>query len=639
MPLDSRIGRGLRNSRLGRGCREFALWFSTLRGRLAFAQTAMVLVYLFLFANLVRLHTPTPEQRPGAAGVSTNNVLTARRGTIYDRNGTRNPLAITRTRFKCFVGPHYVPKYKREIFVGNIVSNVNARLGFAKEDLRELLADTSIKSHFLGIVDDSDAVADISANRYCRGSIWFEEFQERRYPLGNHLAQVVGAMGYAGDATERTGIIGVERLFENQLVGHPGIYDTRKDGLGREFREHRVIRSPAVDGWDIQLTIDQTIQYIAERALARSVEQHGAKSGCAIVMRVRTGEVLAMASVPLPPKDRSIDASDFEPWRNRAVAFVYEPGSTFKPLTIGTALDVGAITTNEVVDCGNGSYKFENGPLLHCRNFRGEGNVGMILKKSSNIGTAKVGVRVGPATIGKYIEAAGFGKPTGLRLPEEQPCPKRYSIRQYDLPNVCIGQSISVTPMHMASFYNTIANGGVRMRPLLVRRIYRDTGAEYAASRPFRYPKPLFRPETARMLQALLREVTAKDGTGRRARIDGYSTAGKTGTAQIFIQPEYGTDPATGKRVLLKKGYYSLTEQNSSFGGYLPADRPEITIFVMIERPAKREYGGGKAAAPVFAEIGLETMRYLNIPSESAVYAESDGPESIEWTAEILESP
>lgn len=546
-------------------------------------------VYAVLAVRLACLHLgkTKPIERPSPY----ERVLPAKRGTIFDRNGDANPLAVVLPTRLFFVDPSRVPPDSRPA----VAAELAALLGRERSELQGLLSLTRRRYVPLAYIADGTVIGAIQSNLLFKGCVGLQPTSLRHYPLGRQLCHVVGYVN-----REQVGVTGIELAYNGKLTGKPGRIVGEADANRQEIRERRREEIPPVDGCNIELTIDQTIQYHTEVALDRAMETHQATAAWAVVLRCRTGEVLAMAS--RPDADPANPGNNLEIWRNRAIAANYEPGSTFKALTVAAALNERLITTNSVVFCESGSW-FYAGKTLRDK-VRGMADITTILKKSSNVGAAKIALMMGDRCYEAYLKLAGFGQRTGIELMGEETGildPAR-SWPKIKITRVAIGQGIAVTALQMASLYGAIANDGQRMRPQVVRRILSARGEVLKDFVPEPVHAPLFRPEIARKMRAMMEAVTQPGGTGTRAAIPGYRVAGKTGTAQMAV-----------------RGGYSSTDFIASFAGFLPAPDPEIVIVVAVERPHPLT-GGGVVAAPVFAEIGLQTSRYLNIlPSEPLV--------------------
>jgi cell division protein FtsI (penicillin-binding protein 3) len=346
----------------------------------------------------------------------------------------------------------------------------------------------------------------------------------------------------------------------------------------------------------VYLTLDQKVQYFVENALDAAMEEHQAKAAWAIVQRVETGEILAMAVRPAYDLNE-YGKTPLERQRNEAAGHVYEPGSTFKGLVFSAALNEGVIHPDDLIDCENGCWYYGGRPLrdFHAYDVLSTADV---LKKSSNIGTAKIALKLGNRRVYDYLQEFGIGKRSGIDLPGEEVGilhdPKNWS--KICITRIAMGHSVSVTALQILNAYCCIANGGFLMRPYVVQRVVGPDGTEILVNEPTVASRPI-RQETARLMCKLLARVSEDGGTARRARVEGYSVAGKTGTATKT----------------LPTGGYSTTDHMASFVGFLPADRPEIGIIVVVDTPQPK-HTGGQVAAPVFREIAEQAVRYLDVP-------------------------
>ena len=419
--------------------------------------------------------------------------------------------------------------------------------------------------------------------------VFFRDMYARYYPHGSFMCHV---LGFAND--EGVGSAGVEQILDEHLKGYSGYMEGEVDARRREIYVRRTREVPAQSGADVYLTLDQNIQYILEQTLEAGVRKNQAKGGWGIVQRVRTGEILAMASLP------AFDLNDFRASTtserlNRSTGVVYEPGSTLKPVAISAALNEGIVTPSTVFDCENGAWLFQ-GKVL--RDYHPYGNlcVADIIKKSSNIGTAKVALMLGDERLGKYLKGFGFGGRLGIDLPGEEtgilhPV-SRWS--RISITRIGMGQGIAVTSLQMMGLFCAIANEGFLMRPYVVKRIVRSDGKVLLD----RQPEVLGRPisgQTAAVMRELLARVTEEGGTGKKAGVEGFRVAGKTGTAQKPIN-----------------GVYSESAYVSSFVGFLPAEAPEIGIAMVIDEPQPL-HTGGAVAAPLFGEVAEQVVRYMDI--------------------------
>ncbi|MBI1733749.1 MAG: transpeptidase family protein [Candidatus Rokubacteria bacterium] len=412
----------------------------------------------------------------------------------------------------------------------------------------------------------------------------------RLYPNRELAAHVVGFEGVDG------GLEGVERAWNEELTGRPGKALVGRDALGRDVVSQQVLQMSAA-GHGVMLTIDRTIQYLAEREIDAAYRRTGAKAAMAVAMDPKTGDVLAIAIRPTFNPNTFLDVPSREHWRNRAVTDPFEPGSTFKVILAAAALEEGVVRPDDHIYAENGQITIARTTIHDWKKY-GWLTFGEVLQKSSNIGTIKVGLALGRDRYFRYMSRFGFGALTGVGLAGESRGQLREPARwsALSLPTMSIGQEVSVTALQMVSAFGAIANGGTLMQPRLVRAVFDPQGREVRRFEP-RAVRQVVSPQTARTLTRLLVGVV-DGGTGRNAAIPGYEVAGKTGTAQKL-------DPATKR--------YSRAPGVLSFVGYVPADDPKLVMLVMLDEP-KTEKWGSEAAAPIFSAIGREVLRYLEVP-------------------------
>ena len=416
----------------------------------------------------------------------------------------------------------------------------------------------------------------------------------RLYPNRELAAHVVGFEGADG------GLEGIERAMNDVLTGGPGKVVVGRDALGREVVTEAVVQQPR-PGHGVMLTLDRTIQYLAEREIDAAYRRTHAKAAMAIAMDPRTGDVLAMAIRPTFNPNAFLDVPSRDHWRNRAVTDPFEPGSTFKIILAAAALQEGVVHPDERIYAENGRITIAKTTIHDWKKY-GWLTFGEVLQNSSNVGSIKVGLTLGRDRYYRYMTAFGFGAPTGVGLAGESRGqlrdPQRWSA--LSLPTMSIGQEISVTAMQMVAAFGAIANGGTLMQPRLVRAVFDADGRETRRFEP-QAVRQVISPETSRTLTRLMTQVVAA-GTGHNAAIAGYEVAGKTGTAQKL-------DPATRR--------YSRNPGVLSFIGFAPADEPRLVMLVMLDEP-KNEKWGSEAAAPIFSAIGGEVLRYLDVPPRDA---------------------
>jgi cell division protein FtsI/penicillin-binding protein 2 len=444
-----------------------------------------------------------------------------------------------------------------------------------------------------------------------RGAIYVEKIDDqlRVYPNQALAAHVLGYVGMVErevngrPALVTSGQDGIERWFDARLTGVRGWRVTETDRPGRELVPLREQEVEPHDGENVVLTIDSVVQNILESALAEAKDKHTPLSISGIVMRPRTGEILAMATLPnFDPNNPGAASPDAR--RNRVIADVAEPGSTFKTVVVSGALNEGVVRLSDTFDCEHGRFHFA-GRVLHDHESYGVLTVEGIITHSSNIGAAKIGIKMGENLLYDYIQNYGFGKRTGLPLPGEisgivHPVKKWSKVSIAQIP---MGQGVAVTSLQMMMAVCTIANKGVLMQPMLVDRLEdRDHVVKIQFS-PRRVRRVISEAAAGQMVTAL-KTVVSPVGTAPKAALAHYTVAGKTGTAQKSGGPEG----------YLKGKYFA------SFIGFFPADNPEICISVVMDEP-KQGYYGGQICAPVFKQIAEAAANYLNIRPEDGEVA------------------
>ncbi len=421
-------------------------------------------------------------------------------------------------------------------------------------------------------------------------ALGFVDESMRLYPNRELAAQVVGFEGLDGK-----GLAGVEQAWDAHLAGIEGRALVGRDALGREITGRPKVIKPSTAGQGVVLTIDATLQYIAEKEIDAAWRRTRSKAALALAMDPRTGEILALAIRPTFNPNSFAVATDDER-RNRAVTDPFEPGSTFKVILAAAALEEGVVRPTDRLYAEHGAITVANATIRDWKKF-GWLSFTEILQNSSNVGSIKVGLSLGKERYYKYISGFGFGAPTGVGFSGESRgqlrSPPQWS--GLSLATMSIGQEISVTALQMVAAFSAVANGGRLMQPQIVRAALDTQGREMA--REPRVLRQVISPETARTLTEMMTAVV-RSGTGHNAAIAGYEVAGKTGTAQKL-------DPATRR--------YSRAPGVLSFVGFTPADDPRLTMLVMLDEP-KNEKWGSEAAAPIFAAIGREALRYLNVP-------------------------
>ena len=515
--------------------------------------------------------------------------LSPKRGVIYDRAGRE--LAMSIQVDSAFVVPSETPD------LANAISLI-ARI--TKDDPRVELADCSAHK-FCWVARKADAEVIERIRALNLQGIHFQKEAKRFYPKRELAAQVLGYVG-----TDDQGLSGLERQFNQQLQGKPGKLMISVDARKRWFAS--VEKEPEA-GNSVVLTIDQNVQYIAERELERGMADTHAIAGTVIVENPHTGEILALTNRPtFNPNIRKEIRN--EALKDRAVSDIYEPGSTFKMVTISAGLEEKITRPDEMFDCQMGSIVI-NGMRIRDSRPHGMLSVADIIAESSDVGAIKVALRLGEERFYKYIRAFGFGQPTGIELPGEtrgltKPV-ERWS--KVSIGAISMGQEIGISPLQLASLISTIANDGVHVPPRIVAgtiaagtvppqnapQTDQQTDQKTVAFQPAEGTRVISSLTAAQMRQML--QGVVLHGTGRKAILEGYSSAGKTGTAQKV-------DPATGA--------YSKTKYVASFAGFAPINDPQIAVVVILDS-AVGLHQGGQVSAPVFQRVMQQTLEYLHV--------------------------
>ncbi|MFQ5737988.1 MAG: penicillin-binding protein [Acidobacteriota bacterium] len=420
---------------------------------------------------------------------------------------------------------------------------------------------------------------------------YFEKENRRYYPASQLASHVLGFVGVDGQ-----GLGGLEYLYNHLIRGQKSRVYLRVDARRKSYS--RLPAGKQTQGHTLVLNLDRRLQYVAEQVLHETVESSKALSGSVILMDPNNGEVLAMASYPTFNPNHFSDY-DGECQRNRAILESLEPGSVFKVVTFSAVLNEGLADLDERIDCRVGTVRLAGKVYHEAARSYGELAVDEIIAKSSNVGTIKMALRLGPERLSAYLKRFGFGQKTGVDLPGEQVGLLR-PLAQWSRTSIgaiAIGQEVGVTPLQMLRAVSAVANGGYLVQPRIVRRILTSGGDLITEFRPIRHR--ILRPETSnKMTKALA--LVVKKGTGSRARLTGYSSGGKTGTAQKFID-----------------GHYSKTRYVASYVGFAPLSHPVLSAIVVINEP-RNGYYGGRVAAPAFKEVMERALICLKVPRDEA---------------------
>ncbi len=504
----------------------------------------------------------------------------SRRGDIYDRN--LKELAVSIEVDSVFVQPSKIESPRQAVKV------LSAALSIDRSEIERKI---SSSPNFVWLKRQVDLKEEQRKALSAVSGVGIMKESRRFYPNKQLASNLVGFTGL-----DSNGLEGVELFYDSTLKGENRKFTGEKDAMGRLILFENIEQAAPSQGMVVELTIDKNIQYITEKALKKAVEASGAKGGTALVMDPLTGEILAMASLPTFDPN---NFGKFEPrhWRNRVVTDLFEPGSTFKLFLVSAALEEGIIRPGDSFFCENGSYKVAD-RVFHDHEKYGWLTVSQIIKYSSNIGSAKVGEKLGRAELYRYLKAFGFGAKTGIDLPGEAAGslrrPSAWS--NVTLHTVSFGQGVSVTGVQLISALSAISNGGFLMKPYIVRSVKDQSGAIVTESNPF-IVRRVISEQTAKKVTDMLVGVTKDGGTGLNAALDDFEVAGKTGTAQ---KPD------------LKNGGYMDGAFVASFFGFVPARSPRLSILVTIDEP-RGEYYGGAVAAPVFKEIARQSLSYMGV--------------------------
>ncbi len=425
--------------------------------------------------------------------------------------------------------------------------------------------------------------------------IYFQKESKRYYPKGTTAAHVIGAVGL-----DQVGLAGIEQAQEDELEGKPGLVVVSTDARQRQFAG--TFRQQPDPGLNIILTVDERIQYVAERELNAAVARTSAAAGSIVVLEPSTGAVLAMANYPTFNPNRPVrSAADVEKRRDFAISSAFEPGSTFKLVTVAAALEEKVARPNDVIDCQMGAIVLAGHRIRDHKPF-GSLTVEQVIAHSSDVGAIKLALRLGDQRMYQYMRRFGFGRPTGVELPGEaagltKPAEQWSKI---SIGAIAMGQEVGVTALQLVQAVGAIANGGVLTAPHLIEATFENGGqpvpTQHAAGRR------VISPETAIEMKRMM-EMVVLNGTGKLARLDGYTAGGKTGTAQKI-------DPRTRS--------YSKTDFVASFVGFAPLNNPAIVVAIILDSP-RGLHGGGGVSAPVFPRVAGEVLRYLQAPQDVPV--------------------
>lgn len=582
----------------------------------------ILFIFIFSFARLVlRLYQVQclqhEEHLIKAIKITTTKpTIPAKRGTIFDRNG--NELAVSIDYYNVICSPQAIAQVKKS--QDKRKKDIDTKLTKAlapilhlpeKQVLSTFLSDTNLQRVILKKEIDIATKLQIDAIRakyYIQNEVDFETVSKRLYPKAELACHIIGPAGIGYHDTtyntcgENRGLFGIELRQQNQLGGTYTRASCLRDRWGRPLTPLDYTLLLSVKGNQLYLTIDETIQHAAERELKSAVEQFKAVGGCIIVMDPFTGEILALANEPNFDLNRYGEiAKDREFWqrvsRNEAVEKVIEPGSTAKIFTAAAALEEDAVKLTDKFYGYKGKIIFCNRTLRDAHPYEWL-TFPQVIELSSNIGIHQVAQRMSPATLRKYLTEFGFGNRSGVELPGEAYglVPSLSEWTPLTMSRISFGQSISMSPLQLTCAVAAIANGGILMKPHIIKAVYDAQGIKIKESVPEQVRRVISY-STATTLTAIMEGVVER-GTGKAAQLESFRVAGKTGTAQVVLENAKG----------YKSGKY-----NSSFVGFVPAEAPRVVITVILNEPCGGLYYGGTVATPPFKAVAKEALTQLKV--------------------------
>lgn len=548
---------------------RFSFVFLFFIACLLFFSVKLIFIQVFKSAYLAKL---AEKQHNHCVRLDPN------RGTIYDRNF--RPLALNVSTFSLYAQPRLMKKEDKE----KAFKRLPDVLVLDSKSLQDKLS----KDKYFVWIARKLSLQQVNVIKALKiHGLDFVKESKRYYPNQALAAHLIGFAGI-----DNVGLEGIELKYDHYLKGEYGWSQVLRDAKQQSLLIEKGFIPPK-NGFDIVLTIDETIQYLAERALDKAFEKHNAKGASIVVMNPKTGEILAMANRPTFDLTHA-SSSNMESRRNRAVTDTYEPGSVFKIVTAAAALEEEKFSEEDKIFCENGSYKIGN-HTLHDHHGSGTLTFSQVIERSSNIGVAKIAQKLGAATVYKYAKLFRFGTPTQIELLGEvagtvKP-PSVWS--KTSIGAIPIGQEVTVTALQLAGAISAVANDGVYMQPFVIRYIQDQSGEIIKSFEPREISKVISK-NTAQRLKKILSGVVVS-GTGKLAQLENISSAGKTGTSQKVVN-----------------GIYSHDQFFASFIGFAPVEDPQLAIVVVVDDPHPSYYGG-TVAAPVFKEVAENSIRYLNV--------------------------
>ncbi len=538
-----------------------------------------LILFLFIFiVKLILIQVFQSEHLSALADKQHKHTIEIEpiRGSIYDRN--LRPLAFNIPVYSLWANPKSMTKEDKQKAVQVLSPLLHLEPSFLRRRLNK-------KKYFVWLQRklNKKTVDSIKAEKV--HGLGFRKESKRYYPNGKLAAHIIGFAG-----TDNKGLEGLELFYNYELEGKKGYRQILRDARQRDLMLEGSLLPPR-NGFNLVLTIDETIQYLAEKALEESFKKYKAKSASIIVMNPRTGEILALANRPTYDLSTA-SSSQFNERTNRAISFFYEPGSVFKIVTASAALEEEQFVESDIIYCEKGKYRVGN-HILHDHRPHGKLTFQEVFEVSSNIGVTKIAQKLGPDIIYKYGRRFRFGMLTGINLKGEVKGvfkhPSRWS--KTSIGAIPIGHEVTVTPIQLITALSAIANDGIYMKPYIVKYIKDHANQVIKSFQPQVVDRVISR-DTARRVAKILTGVVER-GTAPKAKIEGVQVAGKTGTAQKVID-----------------GKYSHSKFYASFMGFAPVDNPRLAIIVVFDEPTPSHYGG-TVAAPVFQKVMADALKYL----------------------------
>jgi stage V sporulation protein D (sporulation-specific penicillin-binding protein) len=574
-----------------------------------------VLIYRLISLQFLQVEGKTLQQMAINQQLR-DTPISAKRGTIYDRN--MKPLAQSASVFTVYISPVYIKDETQRNLVADQLSQI------LNVD-RKMIYDKACKKDYYEVIKrkiekpEADIVTKFIADKNI-DCVYLAEDSKRYYSFGNFAASILGFTG-----TDNQGLCGIEAYYDSYLKGVPGLVVAAKNAKGTDMPFAYQKYVDAKDGTNLVLTIDEVVQHFLEKNLSLAVTQEKvAKRGAGIVMDIQTGEILAMATEPdFDPNTpfvitdpnalarlqgltgdalkNATSAEQSDMWRNKAISDLYEPGSVFKPITVSSALDEGAVNLTEHFNC-NGSW-IVSGIKIGCWKHDGHGSetVELGVINSCNPVMMQVAAKLGATNFLKYFTAYGFTQKTGIDLPGEadsiyHPLTGPNGLGPVELASSSFGQTFKVTPIQMITAFASVVNGGKLFQPRLVKQMVDNDGNIVKSYEPV-VKRQVISKETSALLCDMLGKVVSI-GTGKNAYLQGYRIGGKTGTSEKIDE---------------KDQYGNITKVVASFMGFAPTDDPRIVVFIMLDEPGGDVRGGGAIAAPVVKDIMSEVLPYIGV--------------------------